>query len=102
MGREVACRAVLDGRASRGAASRGTAQLETTELTFRGDFRARVPLHQVKGVAVAGKTLTVKWPGGALALDLGAQAPLWADKIRNPPSRLDKLGVKPTSRAALI
>lgn len=100
MGLEAACLATLGN-----TSSRGKALLETTELLFRstsGDLRARVPLADVKAVTVAGETLTVKWRGGALALRLGAAAEKWAAKIRNPPSRLDKLGVKPGARVALV
>jgi hypothetical protein len=97
MGLESACLATL-GRQR----SPGRALLETTELVFRGDFRARVPLSEIEAVAVAGATLTVRWRGGVLALELGAAAPRWADKIRNPPSRLDKLGVKPGARVAVV
>jgi hypothetical protein len=97
MGFEATCRATLGGESSR-----GKALLETTELTFRGDFKARVPLGEVKSVAVTGKTLTVKWRGGALALELGEAASKWAEKIKNPPSRLHKLGVKPGTRVALV
>ncbi len=50
-----------------------------------------------------GATLTVTWPEGTLALELGAgEAPKWAEKIRNPPSRLDKLGVKAESTVAIV
>jgi hypothetical protein len=90
MGLEATCAATLDGETSR-----GKALLETTELLFRGDFRARVPLSEIKTVTVTGVTLTVKWRGGTLTLNLGADAAKWAEKIENPPSRLDKLGVKP-------
>src|SRR5882724_7698032 len=97
MGLEATCAATLDGETSR-----GKALLETTELLFRGAFRARVPLNEVKGVAVSGETLTLEWRGGTLALELGASAQRWAEKIRNPPSRVAKLGVKPGSRVALV
>jgi hypothetical protein len=98
MGLEATCDASLDGETSR-----GKALLETTELVFRGSFRARVPLGEVKAATVTGPTLTVKWRGGTLALELGASsATKWAEKIRNPPSRLAKLGVKPGSRIALV
>ncbi len=98
MGAEVVCRATLDGEASR-----GKALLETTEVIFRGDFRARVPFASLKSIGVKGDTLALKWPGGVLALELGATVAVrWADKIKNPPSRLDKLGVKPGSRVALV
>jgi hypothetical protein len=97
MGFEATCRATLDG-----TSGRGTAQLESTELSFRGDFKARVPLGEVESVKVVGERLTLKWRGRALALELGAAAGKWAEKIKNPPSRLQKLGVKPGMRVALV
>ncbi len=55
-------------------------------------------------MTVAGKTLTLKWSGGTLVLDLGAAAAAakWVEKIKNPPSLLAKLGVKPGARLALV
>jgi hypothetical protein len=100
MGLEATCAATLDG-----TKTRGKALLETTELLFRAaasDLRARVPFSQIKAATVAGPTLTVKWSGGTLTLELGDAAPKWADKIKNPPSRLTKLGVKPGARVALV
>jgi hypothetical protein len=100
VGLEATCAATLDG-----ARARGKALLETTELVFRpaaGGARARVPLGAVERVTVAGQTLTLEWPGGTLALELGRAAAKWAEKIRNPPSRLAKLGVKPGARVALV
>jgi hypothetical protein len=48
--------------------------------------------------------LTLTWGKRkqTLVLELGAEARKWAERIRNPPSRLDKLGVKATSAVALI
>jgi hypothetical protein len=98
MGAQVVCRATLDGEASR-----GTALLETAEVIFRGDFRARVPFASLKSVGVKGDMLTLKWPGGVLALELDdAVARKWLEKIKNPPNRLDKLGVKPGERVAPV
>ena len=100
MGLEATCAATLDGERSR-----GTALLETTELLFRStssDLRARVPLAEVASVKVAGKTLTLVWGEHQLSLELGVAAETWAAKIKNPPSRLSKLGVKPASRIALV
>jgi len=103
MGREAACRARLDGKSSR-----GKALLETSELVFRGDFRVVVPLREIRSVEADATELTVRW--GArdakkeqrLVLELGAEAHKWAERIRNPPSRLDKLGVKASSTVALV
>jgi hypothetical protein len=98
LGLEATCAAKLGD-----AESRGKALLETTELVFRGDFRVRVPFGQVTGLAVDGERLVVRFGGQSLALALGsAAAARWADKIRNPPSLLDKLGVKPSSRVAAV
>ena len=98
MGLEARCEAKLGPERSH-----GRAQLETAELSFRGAFQARVPLAHIQSLTVDGERLIVRWPGGTLALDLGgAAAARWAKKIRQPPSRLDKLGVKPTSRAAVV
>ncbi|HVU50823.1 MAG TPA: hypothetical protein VHL80_09060 [Polyangia bacterium] len=100
MGLEATCFATLDGERGR-----GKALLETTELLFRatsGGWRARVPFAELDGVKASGKTLTLEWSGHALALELGADAARWAEKIKNPPSRLSKLGVRPASRVALV
>jgi hypothetical protein len=100
MGLEATCAATLDGERSH-----GKVLLETTELLFRStssELRARVPLGELEGVKVAGKTLTLEWDGHKLALELGGDAETWAAKIKNPPSRLSKLGVKPASRVALV
>jgi hypothetical protein len=98
MGAEVVCRATLDG-----AASRGKALLETAEVVFRGTFSARVPFAELESIAARGDTLTLRWRGGVLALELGAAvAGKWAARIETPPGRLDKLGVKAGSRVALV
>jgi hypothetical protein len=44
----------------------------------------------------------VKTKAGRHAFTLGAaEAALWIDKIKNPPSRLAKLGVKPATKIAI-
>src|SRR4051812_13644918 len=53
-------------------------------------------------VAARGGTLRVTFPGGTAAFELGAAAPKWAAKILHPPSRLQKIGVKPEWRASAI
>jgi hypothetical protein len=82
--------------------SAGRAQLEEKELVFRGDFRLKVPLADVTKADAKGGTLTIAWKGGQARLDLGAAASRWAEKIKNPRGLLDKLGVKPESRVAVI
>jgi hypothetical protein len=80
----------------------GLARLEEKEIVFRGDVRVRAPLDLLRNVRVADGVLTFRFGGEELALRLGAQAPKWADRLLHPPSRLDKLGVKPGQRVCVV
>ena len=85
MGAEVECRATIEGVERQGKAS-----LEADYILFRGsDYRLKLPLAGVAAEALDGR-LTL----GRVVLHLGSHASKWADKIRNPKSLLDKLGVK--------
>jgi len=64
--------------------------LETDEIIVRG----RVPFSAITGVKAERGRLTVRTADGDLALDLGAAAETWAEKIKSPKSLIDKLGVK--------
>ena len=97
MGLEATCRARLDGRATE-----GKARLEESEIVFRGDFRFKVRLKDLHRVEAHGGRLELEWADGGAILDLGDRAQRWADKIRNPPSLLDKLGVRPGARVSVI
>ncbi len=80
----------------------GKAHLESTELRFRGSVPFRIPLQQVTAIEVQQGQLRVAWPEGKAVFDLGAAAEKWALKIRHPRSLLDKLGVKPGQRIAVL
>lgn len=82
--------------------SAGKALLETSELIFRGDVRLKIPFATIKKLDVRDGDLRVTFDGGAATFHLGPQAQKWADKIRNPKSRIDKLGVKPGQRVVVI
>ena len=87
----------------KGLTASGKARLETDVLQFRGgDLKLSIPFKQMSKVAAHGGTLSVTFPDGAASFDLGAAAPKWADKILHPPSRLQKIGVKPDWRASAI
>ena len=77
--------------------SEGKAQLETDFIQFRSDaIRFKVLLNALDEVKAAGEFLELKFGGQKVRLELGVKvAGRWADKILNPPGRLDKLGVKP-------
>ena len=97
MGQELKCR-VEFGRQS----SEGKALLESTEIVFRGGFRLKIPFQAIESMEASGGKLNIKFPEGLAVFHLGEKAEKWADRIRNPPSRLDKLGVKPESKVQLI
>lgn len=84
------------------ATSQGKALLETDELLFRGDFRLAVPLKEVETVDAVDGELTVRFDGGEAVFEIGPKAARWAERIRNPKSRLDKLGVKPDSAVSVV
>src|SRR5918992_5172796 len=73
----------------------GKALLETDALIFRGgDVRLSVPYRQISSVEAKDGALRVRFPEGLAVFAVGDVAPKWAQKILNPPSRLDKLGVR--------
>ena len=87
----------------KGQTASGKARLETETLYFRGgDLKLSIPFKEMSKVAATAGTLTVTCPGGTASFELGAAAYKWAEKIRNPPSRLQKIGVKPEWRVAAI
>jgi len=97
MGREATCHARL-GRES----GEGKVLLETDEVLFRGDFRARVPFREISGIETKQGVLTLEWPGGRLALSLGDAAEKWAEAIRHPKTVVEKLGIKPGLKVVVL
>jgi hypothetical protein len=83
-------------------ASTGDARLESEELVFRGDFRLRIPFRAIQELNASDGELRVRWDEGTAVFELGPAAARWLDRIRNPKSLLDKLGVKPDSRVAVL
>jgi hypothetical protein len=77
--------------------------LETEELIFRGEVRARVPFRSLTVIEPGLDGLRLAWPDGTATVELAeAEAARWADRIRNPPSLLDKLGVKEGTRVVVL
>jgi hypothetical protein len=98
MGQELECKA----RIQRRTRMRGKAQLETDFILFRGPERLKITFSELTGVTADGGILKLEFSGGPLELELGDAAEKWARKILNPPSVLDKLGVKPGLTVRLI
>ena len=97
MGQEATCTLEHEG-----TSSEGRAFLETDELIFRGTFRVAIKFAEIEDVFADGGVLTVSWAGKTARFDLGRAAARWADRIANPPTVIDKLGLKPGQKAALL
>jgi len=90
MGLELDCRMHYQGRTLA-----GKAQLEGDCIFFRGEERLKIAVKDLRSVTAQAGLLHLDFPGGPVALELGAAAEKWAHKILHPPSRADKLGIKP-------
>jgi hypothetical protein len=98
MGYDAACTLTTDGRSFN-----GTAFLEDKQLLFRGDTRIAIPLAAIDEVHAREGTLFVSFGERRAVLELGAAAAAkWAKRIAAPPSRVEKLGVKPGMRVAVV
>jgi hypothetical protein len=96
MGQELTCRATC-GKQS----GQGKAMFETNEILFRGDFRLKIPLKSITKAEARGGKLSLTFPGGPAAFELGGHAEKWLVRIQNPRTLMDKLGVKPKVRVNL-
>lgn len=97
MGKEASCTAHF-GRQT----SAGQLRLETDDLIFRGEFRLKIPLAQIRSAAASDGQLSVSYAEGDARFELGAAAGKWADAINHPKSLLDKLGVKADQNVSVI
>jgi hypothetical protein len=97
MGQELECRLRL-GRRSLA----GKAYLETDHILFRGEERVKIPLTDLKGVKAENGVLRLDYEGGPAAFELGPAAAKWEKKILYPPTRADKLGIRPGQTVHVI
>jgi hypothetical protein len=97
MGYDAACTLTIDGQTLR-----GTALLEHKDLIFRGPLRLVIPLSVISRAVATGGALDIRFGGRDATFDIGPQAARWAARITNPPSRLDKLGIKAGMQVAAI
>ena len=98
MGNEATCKARYGKQESE-----GKALLETSEVSFRGDFRLKIPFSGIKSAKAVEGELRLQTAEGAASFHLGsATAGKWLEKILHPKSRIEKLGVKPDAKVSLI
>ena len=89
MGYEALCTLRLEGEVAE-----GKAVLEQRDLIFRGPTRLAIPLKSIASAVANDGSLVVRFGKTTAIFDIGTVASRWANRITNPPSRLDKLGVK--------
>ena len=97
MGREAACAVRIASRSGR-----GKAHLDSKKLDVSGPMRFSLALSDVREAAAENGWLRLQTPCGEIALELGPFAAAWAQAIRNPLSRLEKLGIKPGMRVCVL
>jgi hypothetical protein len=74
----------------------GKAHCSDGEISFRGDFRFLWKWTDLSTVEVVAGHLVIRKGNDEAILELGQNAEKWCQAIRNPKSRLDKLGLKPS------
>jgi hypothetical protein len=97
MGNEAPCKLRFEGKTFS-----GKALLETSELLFRGDTLLKIPFPSITALQARDGELHVRTKDGVAVFTLGAQAEKWREKIANPKTLLQKLGVKPGETVSLI
>jgi len=97
MGQDATCTLEHEGKSSEGRAF-----LETDELIFRGTFRVAIKFAEIEDAFADDGVLTVSWAGRTARFELGRVAARWADRIANPPTVIEKLGLKPGQKVALL
>jgi predicted aconitase with swiveling domain len=78
------------------------ALLETEEVILRGALKARIPFRDVTDVRAEDGVLAFRWSDRDVRIHVGKDAAKWAEKIRNPKSVLDKLGVKAAQKISVL
>jgi hypothetical protein len=97
MGYDATCTLTFDGKTTP-----GTALLEHKDLVFRGPVRLAIPLSTITKATAREGTLHLRFGSKSAELTIGPAAEKWASRITNPPSRLDKLGVKAGMTVAVV
>ncbi|HET6336789.1 MAG TPA: DUF3052 family protein [Polyangiales bacterium] len=87
----------------KGATTTARLHLDSNQLDVFVKPALHVPFEQIRSAVAKDGELRITFDQGLLVLQLGAAADRWGQKIRQPKSRLDKLGVKTGDlRVALI
>lgn len=81
----------------------GVARLENDVLIFRGSQRIAISRKDISRALARDHLLEVHHGGGIFVLDLGEKAAArWAEEIRSPKTRIQKLGVKDGQKVVVL
>jgi len=97
MGNEVLTRVSLGDESGE-----AKALLETEEVIVRGALKARIPFRDMTELRAEDGVLAFRWSDREVRIHVGNDAAKWAEKIRNPKSVLDKLGVKVAQKVSIL
>lgn len=97
MGNEATCRVEIGDQSAE-----AKVLLETEELIVRGGLKARIPFADAREVAAEGNVLRLRWNDREVRIHVGRDAAKWAEKIRNPRSVIDKLGIKAGQKISVV
>lgn len=76
--------------------------LETNAIILRGESRMTIPFKDMKSLTSNNGVLSFSFKGTKIAVSVGNKAEKWLEKIKNPKSVLDKLGVAADSKVSVI
>jgi hypothetical protein len=97
MGQEVSCTARWAGKNVC-----GKALLENSEIIFGGEVRLKIPFSAIRGLTAVAGELRLKTDHGLVVFELGGRAEKWCQKIANPKSAVEKLGLKPGDPVSVL
>lgn len=76
--------------------------LETSAIIIRGASGMTIPFKEMKSITSKDGVLSFSFKGKRIALVIGTKSGKWFEKITNPKSLLDKLGVTADSKVSVI
>lgn len=97
MGKELVTTVAIDGKAHT-----CKVLLESVGIICRAPVSRTFTLGDLRSLAVAKGRLTFTADGEKVGIALGSAAEAWLDAIRNPRSRVDKLGVKQGMKVVVL
>ena len=80
----------------------GKVLLESGEIIIHGKERMRIPFKQIRSLSAVDGVLRFSVDKIPFQIVLGLKADRWMEKIKNPKSVFDKLGVKPDATISVV